>query len=286
MIELKVRALSPVEAAYVANTWMSAYQALDISASSGEVSAIMKFLQAKLKDVQDSLGASEENLRHFKENQKVAELTKETEKRIEQLAEFETQFEAAKTDLEANDKRLTYLKNQLDESQKAILGSQISSPMIQELEKQMGQLIGEKASFDQQIKGTEYYDDGTIKAKDQRLEGLRQKIVEEKKKLVASGVAYMDPLKDSETLVTSILEIETENTALKAKIEALSGVLKRFNHELDALPEKELRLAQLSREREVNNNIFMMLRQKFEENRILEAGQIGLVRIVDTAKPP
>jgi capsular exopolysaccharide synthesis family protein len=285
MIELKVRALSPVEAAFTANTWVNAYRDMDISASSGEVSAIKKFLQDKLKDVQDSLSSSEENLRHFKENQKVAELTKETEKLIEQMTAFETQFQAAKTDLEANDKRLTYLKDQLNESQKAILGSQISSPMIQELESQMGQLIGQKASFDQQMKGMDY-EDPTKTAKDQRLEGLRQKIVEAKKQLVASGTPYLNPLKDSETLVTTIIEIETENTALKAKIGALSNILRNFNKELDALPEKELHLAQLSREREVNSNIFMMLRQKYEENRILEAGQIGLIRIVDTAKPP
>ena len=55
---------------------------------------------------------------------------------------------------------------------------------------------------------------------------------------------------------------------------------------LNALPEKSLKLARLQREATLNNSIYMMLREKYEENKIAEAGQIGSVRIVDRAKPP
>jgi len=60
----------------------------------------------------------------------------------------------------------------------------------------------------------------------------------------------------------------------------------KHNQSLNSLPEKSLRLARLQREAKVNNNIYMMLREKFEENRIAEAGQIGSVRIVDWSDPP
>ena len=289
MIELKVQAFSPSEASFIANTWMEAYRDLDISESRGEVSEVRKFLEEKLQDVQKELTGSEEALKDYKKNQNVTELNEETKQLIAQLAEFETMYQEAKTDLGANEKRLAYLKTQLDESQRAVLATSSSTPVIQELEKQIAQLMGDIAMYEQQLKGEGLYSKehlSNLKSKEQRLKGIQEKIVEEKRKLINSGPTAMDPMAFSETLVTNILEIETENKSLKAKTEALGKIVLQYNRDLNALPEKSLRLAQLQREAEVNNNIFMMLREKYEENRIAEAGQIGSVRIVDRAKPP
>lgn len=290
LIELKVQAYSPFEASFIANTWMDAYCERDISESRSEVGEVRKFLEDKLKDVQIELTHSEEALKNYKESRRVAELTSETEQLIKQLAEFETMYQEAKTDLEANEKRLAYLKTQLDESQRALVdeATSLSSPVILELQKQMALFIGEKASYEQQLRGAGYsiQDDAKLEGMEQRLKGLQEKIVEETRKMVSSGVAAMNPLDVSKSLLENILEIETDNKFLKAKTVGLEEIVTQYNKELNTLPEKSLKLARLQREAEVNNNIFMMLREKYEENRIAEAGQIGLVRIVDRAKPP
>jgi capsular exopolysaccharide synthesis family protein len=290
MIELKIQAFSPFEAAFVANTWMEAYRALDIKESSAEVSEVVKFLEEKLEEVDINLSESEQNLRRYKETEKVAELTTETQQMIQQLAEFETQYQAAKTDLEANTHKLTYMKSQLDENQRAMLekAAGLSSPMIQELEKQLAQNIGEKVAYEQQLKGAGLYSskDTKLASMEQRVTGLHEKIIEETRKMVASGGASLNPMALSESLLSSILIIETENKSLNAKSEALAKIVGQFNRELNKLPAKSLRLAQLKREEEVNNKIYIMMREKYEENRIAEAGQIGSVRIVDTAKSP
>ncbi len=290
LIELKVHAFSPDEASFIANTWMEAYWDKDISESRSEVGEVRKFLEDKLKDVQTELTKSEETLKNYKETNSVAELNSETEQLIKQLAEFETMYQEAKTDLEANEKRLTHLKEQLDESQRALVdeATGLSSPVILELQKQLAQLIGEKASYEQQLKGAGYStkDDAKLKSMEQRLKGLQEKISEETRKMVSSGSVAMNPLNVSESLLENILEIETENKSLKAKTAGFEKIVQQYNRELNTLPEKSLKLAQLQREAEVNNNIFMMLREKYEENRIAEAGQIGSVRIIDYAKPP
>jgi capsular exopolysaccharide synthesis family protein len=290
MIELKVQAYSPFEAAFVANTWMEAYRALDIKESRGEVSEVVKFLEEKLKDVDSKLSESEQALRKYKETEKVAELSTETQQMIQQLANFETQYQAAKTDLEANERKLDHLKAQLDVNQRAMLeqAASLSSPVIQELEKQMAQYIGEKAGLEQRMigAGLTAKDVPDFTSLDQRIRGLQEKILEETRKMVASGGVSMNPMALSETLFTRILEIETENKSLKAKTDAFRKIVGQYNEELNKLPAKSLRLVELKREAEVNNKIYIMMREKFEENRIAEAGQIGSVRIVDSAKPP
>ncbi len=289
LIELKFQAPTPFEASFVVNTWMEAYRDLDIKESREEVSEVRQFLEEKLKDVEAELTTSEDVLKEYKETQDVAELTAETQQLIEQAAEFETLYQEAKTDLEANEKQLDYLKNQLGENQKALVddATTLSSPVITELERQLAEQISRKASLEQQIR---YYDltseYGNLPELEQRIKGIQDKIIEEKKNIVASGGAAINPLALSETLLTSILEIETENTSLKAKSDALWGILQEYDRSLDQLPEKSLVLARLEREATVNNNIYVMLREKYEENRIAEAGQIGSVRIVDRALPP
>ncbi len=290
MIEMRAQALSPFEASYVVNTWMEAYRDMDIKESQGEVTAVRTFLEDKLKGVQETLVESENALKNYKEQNKVTELTAETEQMIKQSAEFESLYQAAKTDLESNEKRLEYIQGQLSESQRAMLDekSSMSSPVIQELQKQMAQAIADRAAYEQQLKGAGYRTDNNPKLTqmEQRLKGLQESIMAETKKLVSSGAVGLNPMVLSESLLNTVIEIKTENGSLKAKTAALGQIVQRYNNSMNSLPEKTLRLAQLQREAQVNNTIFMMLREKYEENRIAEAGQIGSVRIVDRAKPP
>ncbi|HDQ45914.1 MAG TPA: polysaccharide biosynthesis tyrosine autokinase [bacterium] len=289
LIQLKVEAGSPLEARLVANTWMEAYQDQDMEASRGEVSEVRSFLENKLGDVQSSLARSEDNLRDYQQTSGVAELNTETQQMITQLAGFESEYQAATTQLEANQRRLNFLKTQLDESQRAMIeGANLTSPVIAELQKQLAQLIGEMASYQQQLRGAGYAteSDPKLTNMNSRIQGLQERIAEETRRLATSGAAARNPLAFSESLLGSILTIETENKSLTAKVEALERIVAQYNAGLDALPEKSLRLARLQREAEVNNKIFLMLREKYEESRIVEAGQAGSVRIVDYADPP
>jgi len=158
MIELRVLAAGPFEAAFVANTWMKVYQKKDLEESQGEATKVREFLESKVKDVQDTLADAEDALKNYKEANKVAELPAETEQMIRQLAEFETQYMAAKTDYEANEKRLNYLESQLDENQKAIVdeASSTSSSVIAALEQEMAKLITEKSAYEQQLRSRGY----------------------------------------------------------------------------------------------------------------------------------
>lgn len=290
MIELRVQAYSPFEASFITNTWMEGYQDLDISMSRGEVSEVRKFLDEKLQSMQQELTYAEDALKNYKENNQVAELSEETTQLIQQSAQFQTLYQEARTNLEANERRLEYLKNQLDASQRSLVeqATNLSSPAILVLQEQMAQLIADKASYEQQLRGAGFDPQGDSKLEnmEQRLKGLQEKIVEETQNLVARGAGALNPLDVSGQLITQIIEMETENKSLKSRTVEYSNIVKKYDGMLNTLPEKALKLARLQREAEVNNNIFMMLREKYEENRIAEAGQLGSVRIVDWAKPP
>ena len=291
IIELRAQAFSPTEAALIANTWMEAYRELDIEESRGEVGEVRSFLEEKLKDVESSLRRSEQELKGYKETQGVAELTGETQALIEQAAEFETLYQTAKTDYEANQKRIKAMNDQLDENQRALVrnASSASSAMLQALEVERARLAGDIAKEEKTLKAAGYLDNsGMRKGLDDKitqLDGIQEKIVQERKKLAASGGAF-DAESVNDALFTNLLKLQADNDYLKEKTEALSGIVQQYRRELNRLPAKSLELANLQREAQVNNNIYIMLREKYEENRIAEAGQIGSVRIIDFAKEP
>ncbi len=119
-----------------------------------------------------------------------------------------------------------------------------------------------------------------------RIKETKVKLIEETNQLVSRELTLKDPLSYSQDLVSKILTMEIEMQSLSAKAEALRRIVYRYSRRMNALPEKSLKLARLQRSAKVGENIYLMLKEKYEEARIKEAGQIGNVRIVDKAIPP
>ncbi len=286
MIEVSVQAPTPYEACFVANEWVKAFQELDIEESRGEVSEVRKFLEKKLEEVKIRLTESEEALKEYKERANIVELSSETEQLVQVVSNFKSMYEQSRTELDATKSRLEHLRSQLDESQEMMLKevSSLSSPEIVELRKQLAVLIGEKAALEQQEKDLDVSSEySMIKQKEMRIKGIKEKIKTEIQRIVESGGTALNPMAFSEALYTNVLELEAERRFLDAKTSALQKIVNRYDGIMNDLPEKSLKLARLKREQMVADNIFVMLRNKYEENRIAEASRIGSVRIVDNA---
>jgi capsular exopolysaccharide synthesis family protein len=119
-----------------------------------------------------------------------------------------------------------------------------------------------------------------------RIKETKSNLIEETNQLVSRELTLRDPLSYSQDLVGKILAMEIEIQSLSVKADALGKIVNRYSQRMNMLPEKSLRLARLQRSTNVGENIFLMLKEKYEEARIKEAGQIGNVRIVDKAITP
>ena len=74
-------------------------------------------------------------------------------------------------------------------------------------------------------------------------------------------------------------EINAQLGAVNNKINELNGTLKR-------LPELQRQYLQLFREVEVNQQLYTALLNSYQQLRVVKAGEIGNVRIIDTAVEP
>jgi polysaccharide chain length determinant protein (PEP-CTERM system associated) len=285
IIEVKMTAPDPRLAAFLTNTVASEYHRQSLQFSRGEISEVRQFLQNQLNIVEDSLHQSEEELKNYMQSQEVSALPDETKELVKQLAEFESLLNEAKIELESNQKRLAYMKRQLDERKGQLLDeiTQISTPVIQSLRNEMAELEAMRA---------EYVSQGVDEAHPKmqqivsRISETKNKLIAETSQLVSSNLTVKDPLAYSQDLLGNILSLEIEIQSLTAKADGLQRIVNRYSAKMNQLPDKSLRLARLERSTKVGENIFLMLKEKHEEARIKEAGQIGNVRIIDKAVPP
>ena len=81
------------------------------------------------------------------------------------------------------------------------------------------------------------------------------------------------------------LEIEATIQSLLPKIKSLKKIVDEYNVQLEKIPERGLKLARLERAARLDEKITLMMKEKYEETRITEVGQLGNVRIIDPAKP-
>ncbi|MBN1551061.1 polysaccharide biosynthesis tyrosine autokinase [bacterium] len=281
---------SPGEAAFIVNTWVDAYLDYDRLVSQYDVSEDKNFIKNKLDEVSANLSHSEQELTNFQKREKTVSLDQETKQLVLQLSEFEKQYNQTTTDLDAISNQLSYLNNQLDETKKGLVKQVqgMSNPMLQELRNQMAKQVADMAAYEAQLigAGIDPRQDSRYRQLYSRLRGVKKKYLEAINQFTKNGELQIDPLENSQTIIAQIFDLETEKQSLNAKAKALRKIVDEYSTRLAGLPQKSQRLAQLERDVQVNRDIYVMLRQKYEETRILENSQTSSIRVVDRANIP
>lgn len=285
LIAIKVRAASPFEAAYLAELIVTVYQEKDRDLTQGEIFQVVRFIEEQLSRKEQDLKSSEETLKDFMENEKIASLGDEASQIVEQGAQFESLYKEALINFEVTNKRLEFLKNQLGRSKETLEAeiAQVSSPLVLQLRIELAEIERNVAVFLSQGVGKR---DPQVRFEQQKLDAIKRRLTEEIRILIIGGLPADDPLAQAQELVVQILEVETELIAIEARADGLKRVVDAYNVKLESLPEKNVQLARLERNRKVDESLYMMMREKYEESRIKQAGQIGKVRILDKAVPP
>ncbi len=285
IVVVKVTANSAFEAAYLSNEVARQFFSQNLEMSKGEVGEVRKFLESQLDSVRGKLSESEEQLKAYKETHKLVALDEETIKLVEQTAIFRAHLNETEAGLQENQLALQNLKNKLAEAKSTLVEdvSQISSPLIVELQNR----IAEKQALIANLiaKASPGYEI-VVKEVEREIEEAKKALIEEAHKIANSGIASIDPIKTSQELFDQILKADINIKSLTARADALRTVVGGYEQQLEGIPEKNLDLVRLMRNAELNEKIYLMRSEKYEESRIAEAGKTANVRIIDAAVPP
>jgi len=285
VITVLIQTNNPRQAAVMANAVGEAYMARNLSYSRGEFAEIRKFLERQLPVIEKRLFSEENQLRQFKQQNQVISLSDESRSLIGTLTDFEAQYNVSRINRESAEKRLAFLEGQLDNQRKNMLEnvSQVSSPVASGLRQDLLNLQTQMATMSAQGFPSDH---PKMKELSQKTESTKSRLKEEIAKIVTYENSGIDPIIFSEELVAKILDLQVEVETFKAKEQALKSVVNEYLVKLKAIPPKEVELARLTRQFQLDDNIYKMLKEKYEEVRISEAGKLGNVRIIDRAEVP
>ena len=149
----------------------------------------------------------------------------------------------------------------------------------------------------------------TLKFLDEQLPELKQQLDVAEREFNKFRQQYntVDVTKESELFLTQSVTLETQKVQLEqqvaeagakytaehpvmqqmnAQLEAINKKIGELNATLKELPDLQRRYLQLYREVEVKQQLYTALLNSYQQLRIAKAGEIGNVRIVDTAVEP
>ncbi len=149
----------------------------------------------------------------------------------------------------------------------------------------------------------------TLKFLDEQLPELKQQLDVAEREFNKFREQYntVDVTKESELYLTQSINLETQKIQLEqkqaelsekytaehpamqqidAQLAAINSRIKELNSTLKQLPDLQRRYLQLYREVEVKQQLYTTLLNSYQQLRIAKAGEIGNIRIVDTAVLP
>ncbi|MGQ9534237.1 MAG: GumC family protein [bacterium] len=284
LVMLKARSTMPEMAAKIANTLAQEYILYTLESLRESARGSKEFIESQIKIFGTELDSAEEKLRKYKQKSGVFLLSETAREIINALAQFEVEREKAIVELNETESSLKKLESELarDEASYGYYKKMASfptisnSPLILKLKDQLKTLELQKQAYQ--------HDPLKLKEIEAQISQIEQEINQTSKQIALAGPSVGDPVFQS--VITNIINSETKLIALQSRIDALNQISEQHNRRLKQLPEAEVNLAQLERQKKANEDIYTMLLGKLEESKIAEAIQISQARIIDYAIVP
>jgi len=156
-----------------------------------------------------------------------------------------------------------------------------NNPMIVALRGKIAELEAQKV----QQMVDEGWNEQSLQARDfnRRIAEMKSKLTTITESLILSGWSEEDPFAASQEIFNRIVEQEVEVHSSRSRAQEYKKLVEQMSRRLTDLPEQTLQYARLERDLRLNENLYLTMKQKYEESRITEAGQMGKVRILDPA---
>ncbi len=284
IIEIYYKDKDPYLAAYIPNKIAYEYYKSNLEQTKHKASQMKEFLKDQLTKIERELNNAEAQLRDYKKQAKISTLKDETRILVEQATKFQTLYNETVLNLETEKKKKEYLLSQLDETQKQIANNiNINNEVLQEI-------IADITSLE--VVKLNYIADGynekhpKIVELNEKIDNLKKKLILESKNLYSEKIVSVNPILYSSNIMNELVEAKTQIAFLEAQKNEIEKIVNKYNYRLSQLPDKTIKLAQLERNASVSEEIYLMLKRKYEEAKLQEVAEVGNVRIIDEATQP
>jgi capsular exopolysaccharide synthesis family protein len=283
VLKISVNSADSSDAIFLANKISDIYRNLDLAGGQGELHFVLTFLDSQIAKYERRLAVVENELQVFQSKYKIYALDGSAELLLKDLTSYEGIYYTNIAELEVSNERVQYLKSQLSESEKALMEeiTNTNNPMIVALRGKIAELEAQKV----QQMVDEGWDENSLQSRDfnRRIAQMKKRLTNITESLILSGWSEEDPFAASQEIFNKIVEQEVEVHSSRSRAREYKKLVDQMSGRLTHLPVQTLQYARLERDLKLNENLYLTMKQKYEESRITEAGQMGRVRILDPA---
>ncbi len=280
---LSATGCSPAASATLANLIVQTYYRRNLAEARGENTMVKTFLAEQIDIIVEELQHDEDSLTAYKEEHGIISLSAETATLVNDLSGFETEAARSVTEQGALEAQRNYLQEQLQGGREMLAEdlAGLNTVFITQLENEIATLESSRASL---IARGGDADDPAMLSLDADLDVRRNALMQALGQ--AAFVSYPEnPMASVNSIMMDLVQVEALLRAERIREVVIQRVISEFDDSISVFPEVEINLARLERNRNVSEQIYLLLRTKYEEVRIAEAGQMGNVMIMDTALP-
>ena len=281
----------PKLAATIANKIVDLYVQEDTSSHRAAAVSARQFIKAQLPKIESTVANAESDLRQFKTENRIANLSQEAANKIDAIESLESQIEAETTNLEEINSRLEQLVSRLninwsDAVAISSLGKSAVPQLVTELQQVRINLVNQRDLFSENAPQVI-----SLKEREAELETLLENQIKqihggqqiERLKSAALKISATD---SDPSMITELANLGIERTGLVKKITSLQSNLQNRQQNLSNLPLLEEQQRELERRVEATQSTYQTLLSQLQETQVAENQNVGNVRIIANAVTP
>ncbi len=257
----------PIAARNVTKTIIEIFIDENKTKKTTQAATAIKFAEEQAKVYKKKLEESEKKLFDFRAQYPMQLPGKELDYNVSMLTSYQTSLTAVEMNLKESERKLDLLKRQMSGRDPVIISEELMelNPAVSRLNSQLQSL---QSQYDQMM--AEKPESSDLASLQVQMEDVRENLRLETEKMVDSDTSTTAPL-FFQRLSQKVKDAEKEVNDLKKRREQLLKLVKEYESKIQTLPEQERELALLTRDTEVNENVYKMLMLKIEENRLASA---------------
>ena len=240
------------------------------------------FIDTQLKSTQQRLAELEDRLLEYQENNEILLPEIQGKNLLERYAELELKKSEAELLQQEAQISLGEINQKLEGINQKIVSSESISrnPEINAIQSNLTSLYTELEGL--KTKYTAKHPE--VKAVQARIDNLEKALNNKTAEIVSGRTETNNPL--YQNLNSQIIQLEVQQVTSAARIEVYNQRLTEMEVELDQFPQAELNFLRLQREKNVAEEIYLLLRNRKEEINIQQAMQTSDIFVIDDAYLP
>ena len=273
IVRISVRSLDAVLARRITEALCDAYIRRTVESRRLEANAVLAFVEDQLDQIVKKVRTSEEELLAYKTSQGIRSLDEESRLKVDQLVQLERLQQDVKVSRDVLKARRSIL---LAQAQPGVQIADLRNPTIDELKRRLTEQQSRMytlASFTGSPSSKE------LEQTKARIGALKTEVQNELSR--GPGVATGNLFTSAFQL--RMTEYETEDIVLASQEEALQRSINVYKADVGRLPQQQIDLIRLERNRRINDELYSSLTKAKNEAEIEAASQTGNVEIVDPA---